>query len=158
MTNEQQQDQPTPAYLVEVTERECRYLYLPGTEVRHRNPELGDWRGMVVKDNGEHVNGGTYDPFVHIVWRQATTKSGKLPKPGWYAARAIVALWDTEEEEQDPYAAAHSRLMHLRDRLAEPNGGLPLCVYCLEYHAQALRCEDVTELIEADAAIVAAAR
>ncbi|WP_341719899.1 hypothetical protein QQG74_09435 [Micromonospora sp. FIMYZ51] len=74
-------------------------MFQPGVVVRHRNPELADWRGTVTPKPpksrrrwgqiGQHILvNDTHDADVWVHWF-AGDKAVKSPAAGWYHADAL---------------------------------------------------------------------
>lgn len=71
--------------------------FRPGMDVRHLNPDLADWRGVVEpattgRDKGRCVRksrgGGSGEYIVRVRWTAGVT-DGHLPETGWYGVEAV---------------------------------------------------------------------
>ena len=66
-----------------------------GMTVRHANPELADWEGLIQTTSRtrewRRVEGdGTV--YLHVAWYAGVNGNGKRPRPGWVDSVALRAV------------------------------------------------------------------
>jgi hypothetical protein len=86
-------------------------IFWPGRTVRHLNPKLSDWRGVIEAEaDGEHAGewlrerpAGDNEDWVHIRWTAGTGSrrvEGSPPMRGWFGVTAVEPLPDDPGADQ----------------------------------------------------------